>query len=258
MNVCVLASGSSGNCTWIGSGGRGLLVDAGASARQVEARLKDMSLTLSSVAGICVTHEHGDHVAGLRTLHQRHGVPLFANAGTIEVVDRANPAGTLAWNVFETGQPFRVADFDVTPFAVPHDCCEPVGFVIGDGRTRTGIVTDMGVATHLVRERLRGCDVLVLEANHDEDLLRNADRPWSLKQRIAGPQGHLSNRQAGELAAELAGPNTRCVFLAHLSADCNDPALARVTVRRILDARGLAGVAVELTYPDKPSRLVEC
>jgi phosphoribosyl 1,2-cyclic phosphodiesterase len=256
LTLCVLASGSSGNATYVASGSTRLLIDAGLSARQTEARLAMIGVSLDSVSALCVTHEHGDHTAGILRLHRRTSAPVYANAGTIEALERASSLG-IAWQVFTTGQSFRVGDLTVHPFSVPHDSYDPVGFAIeADGGGRVGVATDMGVATVLVRERLRDCAAMVVEANHDEQMLRDADRPWSLKQRIAGRQGHLSNRQAGELVAELAGTVTRVVFLSHLSSDCNRPEAALGTVTRILADRGLGHIAVKLTYPDRPSECV--
>lgn len=256
LTVCVLASGSSGNATYVASASTRLLIDAGLSCRQLEARLAEIGVALPSISAVCVTHEHGDHTAGILRLHRRIGAPIYANSGTIGALERGAPC-EVGWQVFTTGQAFRVGDLSVHPFSVPHDSYDPVGFVIeSDSGARVGVATDMGVATSLVRDRLRDCAVMVVEANHDEQMLRDADRPWSLKQRIAGRQGHLSNRQAGELVAELAGPATRAVFLSHLSADCNRPQAALDTVSRILAARGLGRIAVKLTYPDRPSESV--
>lgn len=256
LTVCVLSSGSSGNATYVSSGSTRLLIDVGLSCRQVEARLEAIGVALESVTAVCVTHEHGDHTAGISRLHRRTSVPVYANTGTINAVEHGVASG-VGWQVFTTGQAFRVGDLSVHPFSVPHDSYDPVGFAIqADDGSRVGVATDMGVVTSLVRERLRDCAVMVVEANHDEQMLRDADRPWSLKQRIAGRQGHLSNRQAGELVAELAGPATRVVFLSHLSADCNRPEAALKTVTRILADRQLGHIAVKLTYPDRPSDCV--
>lgn len=257
LKVCVLASGSSGNCILIASPATRLLIDAGLSCRQIEERLQPMGFSLEGVHGLCITHEHTDHTSALAALHRRTAVPLFASAGTIEAVERLQKTVGLPWNVFTTGQSFPVGDLAVTPFSVPHDSLDPVGFVVAHGELRVGVVTDMGVGTNIVRQRLKNCDVLVLEANHDERLLQAAKRPWALKQRIAGHQGHLSNRQAGELAVEIAGPATRAILLAHLSSDCNRPELALRTVRDLLDRAGLARIEVKLTYADRASDVVD-
>jgi phosphoribosyl 1,2-cyclic phosphodiesterase len=257
LKICVIASGSSGNCTYLASDSTSLLVDAGLSCRRIQLGLESLGVELDSVNGVCVTHEHGDHTSALSVLHRRANLPLYANSGTVEALQRTAKANDLPWNVFSTGQPFKVGDLTVSPFSVPHDSYDPVGFVVSSDTEKIGIVTDMGSDTMLVRERLRGCRILVVESNHDEEMLRQAKRPWSLKQRIAGRQGHLSNRQAGELVAELADTDTHTVFLAHISSDCNRPELAQSTVSRILEEKGLSHVAVRLTYPDRISDIVE-
>lgn len=253
LKVCVLASGSSGNSTYIGMDGAGLLIDAGLSCAETVRRLGAIGLALDQVRAICVSHEHQDHTAGLRVLHKRHRIPIFANAGTWEALRRVHPDAALGGSVFSNGAPFAAGGLVVEPFTVPHDAYDPVGFIVSAGLLRVGVVTDMGMATTLIRERLRGCAVLVVESNHDEQLLQDADRPWSLKQRIRGRQGHLSNAGAAAMLTAVAGPELRQVFLAHLSAECNRPHLALATIRRALTDRRLDGVQVELTYPDRVS-----
>ncbi len=253
MKICILGSGSSGNCAYVGAGSTHLLVDAGLSGRETARRLGQLGVPLSAVNAVCLTHEHSDHIAGLATLHTRHGIPLYANAGTVEALGRDEKLGRLAWNVFTTGSPFRVGELLVEPFAVSHDAYEPVGFIVTAGPVRAGLVTDVGVITHLVRERLRRCRALVIESNHDARLLADARRPWQLKQRIAGRQGHLSNEHAAELIGELAGPDLSQVFLSHLSAECNRPDLALRTACAALERLGRARVRVELTFADRIS-----
>jgi phosphoribosyl 1,2-cyclic phosphodiesterase len=204
-------------------------------------------------------------VAGLSGLYRRLKLPLYANAGTIESLAQSAKIQELPWNVFTTGHAFQVGDLRLEPFSVPHDSYDPVGFVVSEsgsadpaGGARIGIMTDAGIATDLIRVRLRSCGVVVLEANHDEQLLRDSERPWPLKQRIASRQGHLSNKQAAELLAEIAGPGLRVVFLAHLSSECNRPDLAVETVSRLLRETGINGVSIKMTYPDRPSDVVEC
>ncbi|MBW7908684.1 MAG: MBL fold metallo-hydrolase [Kiritimatiellae bacterium] len=255
LRASILASGSSGNCTYIASEQSALLIDAGLSAREVGRRLERIGASIASICGICVSHEHGDHTQGLRVLNQRSRIPLYANAGTVEALSRDPELSVLPWQVFTTGAPFQIGDLRVEPFAVPHDAFEPVGFVVACGDMRVGVVTDMGMPTTLIRERLRHCRMLVLESNHDEQMLQDADRPWHLKQRIRGRQGHLSNQSAAAMLAEIAGPQLSRVYLAHLSADCNRPDLAQQAVRDALMQAGHHHVTVHLTYPDRPTEL---
>ena len=258
LRLCVLGSGSSGNCIYVGAAATHALVDAGLSCRETERRLGAIGVGLAQVGSVCVTHEHEDHGSALAVLSRRTPLALYANAGTVEALEGRQGASGLRWNVFTTGVEFAVGDLVFEPFSVPHDSYDPVGFAVRAAGARIGIVTDIGMPTALVRERLRDYDALVLESNYDEWLLRDAPRPWALKQRIAGRQGHLSNEQAGRLLAEVAGPRLRAVFLAHLSADCNRPELALGTVMKHLREAGRTDVELKLTYPDRPSDVFAC
>ncbi len=255
MDVCILGSGSSGNCVYLGSPEGGVLIDAGMSRRQILLRLQAVGANVSALHGICLSHEHDDHVSAVRLLHQSDGIPLYANAGTAEGVNRAhrNRGHQLAWRIFETGQPFAVGPFTVEPFSVPHDAYEPVGFLVRQGRWSVGVVTDLGMMTTLVRQRLKGCHALVLEANHDPRLVTASRRPWSLKQRILGRQGHLSNEDAALAIGELAHADLQCVFLAHLSSECNRPNSALQGVNGELARLGFHHVHVAMSYPERPS-----
>jgi phosphoribosyl 1,2-cyclic phosphodiesterase len=256
LHVCVLASGSAANCTYVASPRTRILIDAGLSGRETARRLALLGVDLRAIQAVCVTHEHEDHKAALGSLQRRHGLALYANAGTIEAIEHDERLRNLAWQVFTTGHPFQIGDLTLEPFSVPHDSYDPIGFVVCAGDLRAAVVTDMGITTGLIREKLRSCQVVVLECNHDEAMLRDAERPWSLKQRIAGRQGHLSNRQAGELIADIAGPQLQAVFLAHLSAECNRPQLALQAIREALARGGQDRVTVRLTYADRASEVV--
>ncbi|MDO9541322.1 MAG: MBL fold metallo-hydrolase [Kiritimatiellia bacterium] len=255
MKICVLASGSSGNCIFISSPQERVLIDAGLSARETARRLDQVGVPISTISAVCLTHEHSDHIAGLAGLHQRHGIKLFANSGTIEAICRNDKMRELKWNIFSTGAPFQIGDLTFDPFPVSHDAYEPVGFVVKCADTRLGIVTDIGAPTHLVREHLRHCRALIIEANHDEYLLADARRPWVLKQRIAGRQGHLSNAHAAQMIAEIASPALAHVFLCHLSLDCNRPELALKEVKKALDKVGYKDVQVKLTFAGQISEI---
>jgi phosphoribosyl 1,2-cyclic phosphodiesterase len=254
MRICVLASGSSGNCTYVEGADGALLLDAGLSAKETIRRLELIGARLDRVQGICISHEHSDHTAGLSVLHRRYGIPIYANSGTIEGLTD-DKIRVLPWRIFVTGSFFSAGGFSVEPFSVPHDAYEPVGFVVKNELTQVGIVTDMGTSTTLIRERLRPCRALVVEANHDERLLQDAQRPWHLKQRILGRQGHLSNEHAAQLVAEIASLSLQRVFLAHISEECNRRDLALKTMQTTLQKAGHHHLQVSLTYADQVSEI---
>lgn len=249
----MLGSGSSGNATWVASASTAVLIDAGLSGRRIKQRLEGIGAEIDAVQGICVSHEHSDHVGGLRVLQRRHGIPVYGNAGTAEALTRYPEWAQFHWNLFTTGQPFTIGDLTIKSFSVPHDAYDPVGFVVEHNGIRAGIVTDMGMATHLIREQLRTCQLIVMESNHCEHLLQECARPWSLKQRIRGRQGHLSNQAAARLLQDIAGPAVRQIWLAHLSEDCNRPDLAVASARAALQDCGQLHIQVEPTYADRAS-----
>lgn len=257
LKICVLASGSSGNCTFIGTESTRILVDAGLSARRTAERLAAIGERPEGLDAVCVSHEHIDHVTGLRVLQKKYGVDIYVNGGTLEALDARRKHEGMAFRRFTTGAAFSIGDLTLEPFAVPHDAYEPVGFVIHSGGLSVGIATDIGTVTGLVREKLRPCHAVVLEANHDEVLLLAADRPWTLKQRIRGNQGHLSNRAAAELVSEIAGTRLQHLFLAHMSADCNSPQHVQTAFETALGESGHAHVTVRLTGPDRVSEILE-
>jgi phosphoribosyl 1,2-cyclic phosphodiesterase len=255
LKLCVLASGSSGNCTLIQYGSSSILIDAGLSVKEIARRLEAVGWGLDQVSGICVSHEHSDHVLGLGQIHQRHAIPVYTNRGTSEGLRRSEALAGMPCRIFETGQAFEVGVFRVEPFSVPHDAYEPVGFIVSVDGVRIGVVTDMGVATTLIRANLKSCRAVVVESNHDEKMLRDSRRPEYLKQRILGRQGHLSNKAAADLLAEIAGPDLDAAFLAHLSEDCNRGEIALKAASQSLAAAGHHHVKVHLTYPDKVSEI---
>ncbi len=247
LTLCVLGSGSSGNCVYLASETTRLLVDAGLSGKATSERLASIGVDPDSIDAVCVTHEHKDHHTSLGTLHRRHGVKLYANSGTVEGI-RRSLSSEVPWTVFHTGQPFAIGDIRVDPFSVPHDCSDPVGFSFSapDG-AQVCVATDMGLVTTSVKDRLGRCHAAVLESNHDETMLTDSSRPWSLKKRIAGRLGHLSNVQAAETIVDLASGPLKTVFLAHISRDCNDHDLALQTTLKHLAAAKITHIDVKLT-----------
>jgi phosphoribosyl 1,2-cyclic phosphodiesterase len=255
LKVCVLGSGSKGNAIYIASENIRILIDAGLSARQIALRLDQLGVVPESINGICISHEHSDHVSGLRVLQKRHGIPAYANAGTLNGIMRQAKADEVSAKVFETGSRFEIGDVTIEPFSVPHDAYEPVGFRIESRSGCVGVVTDLGMSTSLVREKLKGCQAIVIESNHDDDLLREAPRPWQLKQRIRSRQGHLSNIDAARLIIDCATDALEHVFLAHLSSDCNTPEIALSTVSSQLRLDGLGHISLEVSQADQITSL---
>lgn len=256
MRLVPLGSGSRGNATFVELAGTRLLVDAGLSARQLSLRLAAIDVDPRSLDWVVVSHEHDDHARGAERFSRTHDVPVLCSHGTLAARD-LSPACLAGWRPLE---PTRGADLGsvwVEAFPVPHDAAEPVGFVLHGGGVRVGLATDLGHATPLVRERLRSCDVLLVEANHDARMLAEGPYPWHLKQRVAGRLGHLSNGETAALLAEVLDERCRAVVLAHLSEHNNTPHLARETVGRVLARRGLRNVAIHVASNREPTPGVE-
>lgn len=231
MRICSLASGSSGNSLYIESRDTRVLVDAGISVRQIGIRLKKIGVELSELDAVIVTHEHSDHTAAI----PRIDVPVHVASATVHLwQDKVSRL-----REFESDTAFTIKDLLITPFSVPHDALDPVGFTVESQKgEKVGIVTDIGSVTQLVKERLRGSDVLVMEFNHDNDILLYSHYPWDLKQRIKGRLGHLSNLQASELLGDLVDCKLRHVLLAHLSQVNNRPEVAYNSASNVVKRKG--------------------
>lgn len=245
MRIRSLASGSRGNCHLIRSAEAMVLVDAGISARRIENFLRELGVSAADLDGVIVTHEHLDHCSGLKVLAAKHMVPVYTTELTRNALGSVlpDPDRTV---VIRSGESFMLQDLEVDVFSVPHDAYDPVGLVIRSGSVRLGIATDLGYATSLIRERLKCCQGLILEANYDDTMLRDdTKRPWSVKQRISARHGHLSNEKAAHLAAELAWEGMQWICLGHLSQDCNDPIKAVDCVRSSLLSSGFDQIQVE-------------
>ena len=257
MRISVLGSGSRGNAVVVESEGRRILLDAGFSCKQIERRLDEVGVDPASLAAVVLTHEHGDHVRGTDVLARRYGLPVYATAGTLEESHELSTEVRAAARLLASGVRVEVAGFEIEPFAIPHDAHEPVGLVVkaANGQ-RLGLVADLGSRSRLAWGRLAQLDLLLLETNHDLEMLRNGPYPWSLKQRVAGRHGHLSNRDAAEGLPELLCDRLRWVVLYHLSETNNLPALAAAEVGEALAREG-ASVRVVVTAQDRPTPWLE-
>lgn len=234
MRLCSIASGSSGNCVYVGSEATHLLVDVGISGRKAENGLSNLGLTGSDLDGILITHEHADHISGLGILARKYQVPVYATKGTIRAMLKSKSLGKLDASLFHEvreDEKFILKDLTVNPMRISHDAAQPVAYRIAYGDRRVGICTDLGVYNDYTVESLRGMDALLIEANHDVNMLQVGPYPYYLKQRILGDRGHLSNENSGKLLSRLLHDKLQTIILGHLSKENNLPELAYETVR---------------------------
>jgi len=250
MKICLLASGSKGNSIVVESGKTRLLIDAGLSARELRKRLDAVGVAAESLDALLITHEHGDHVRGLGPLVRQLNLPVYLQTDLAgKLSDPGKPACV---REFVDGEEFVINDLTIRPFAITHDCLAPVGFTLNGEQGKVGIATDLGVVTRLVTECLRDCRALVLETNHDEELLRDGPYPWKLKQRVRGNHGHLSNHAGSDLLKDLLWSGLETVFLGHLSETNNRPELALEAVSTILGRQNISQPQVLLGKQQLP------
>jgi len=236
LRFASIGSGSKGNCLVAEVGDSRLLLDCGLAPREAERRLARLGLAPADLSGIIVTHEHDDHAGQVYPFAAQHGLPVWLTHGTRGALqDAGKLAGEVRTYAIEGRGAFAVGAIEVLPYTVPHDAREPVQFVLSDGAARLGVLTDIGAPTAHVQATLSGCDALVLECNHDLDMIWAGGYPKWLKERITGPFGHLSNRQAGQLLGALDRSRLKHVIAAHLSQHNNQPALARDALAQAMD-----------------------
>ncbi|MBR3289269.1 MAG: MBL fold metallo-hydrolase [Clostridia bacterium] len=237
---CPLFSSSSGNCTYIGTGRGGILIDAGASAKRIEQALCDREIDPRTIEALFITHEHSDHIGGVRVFAARYGIPVYASAGTLRGMERAGACDRVDVREMTEGADIAVADMSVTAFPTPHDTVGSTGYIVtaADGRT-LAVATDMGTVTDRVRQVLCGCDAVLIESNYDRHMLDVGPYPYPLKQRIAADTGHLCNDDCAAVLPTLVQSGVSHLFLGHLSPHNNLPALAEQTAQNALDAAGL-------------------
>lgn len=254
MQIHVLASGSTGNATYIEMEDTKLLVDAGISARRIKQSLDKLGAKVEELDGILITHEHRDHVSGLTTLLKKYRLPAYARPDTWQAMYCRAALPAECCRILPDS--LDVGKIKVEPFAISHDAADPVGFCLYAGSSKVSVATDLGFVTPTVKEALSLSDVVVLEANHDVDMLRNGSYPWSLKKRILSNRGHLANTDAGWTLARLTRKAHTHVFLAHLSQENNRPELAENTVAGIITTQGCRldeDITLHLTYPEQIS-----
>ena len=264
MRFQIFASGSSGNCSYIGSETTHLLFDAGISRRRTQENLHRLGLDLSDLDGIFLTHEHSDHIQGLEMILKKYDVPVYATEGTIEALRRMEKYAAYGRDRFtavKADEKVSVGDITVNPMHISHDAAEPVGYRIRYGHAKACICTDLGCYTSYTQECLKDSDVLLIEANHDVNMLQVGPYPYPLKQRILSDRGHLSNTSSGYLLDSVLNQHMKGIFLGHLSQENNLPELAFETVRVEINAADDEYEADELPLyvagRREPSPLVE-
>ena len=257
MNVrfCPLVSGSSGNSTYISNGNTHILIDAGISCKQLVEHINQLGIEPSKIKGLFLTHEHIDHIKGAGVLSRKYNIPVYATKGTWEGI--GNTVGEFApenIRIVKSGEMFLVGDLCVKPFEIPHDTLEPVAYSVFTDKHKMTVATDIGHVTDMIKENIYDSDVLLFEANHDIDMLRNGSYPWSLKKRILGEKGHLSNVASGEALSEIMNERLKFIFLGHLSSENNEPHRAYETVEKILESRNIrVGKDVQLDMASRYS-----
>ncbi len=251
VRICVLGSGSSGNSTFVATEKVRVLFDAGINCKQIHERLSAVGEDASELDAVVVSHEHSDHVRGIEVLAKKTGVPVYFTEPT---------ADTLEWNkvkptieFFEAGRRFSIGDLEIDTFSISHDAVDPVGFCVRCEGVKLAIATDLGYMSDSVRYHLRGSDFLVLESNHDLEMLRVGPYPWMVKQRVLSRDGHLSNHAAAEFLANDWDRRAQTIVLAHLSGNNNHPALAQMDSQRAIDKVGAAGTELLIASQEKPT-----
>jgi phosphoribosyl 1,2-cyclic phosphodiesterase len=235
VKISLLASGSKGNSLFVDTAGSRLLIDAGLSASELGRRLSTLQVEPSSIDALLITHEHTDHVRGAGAFARKYRIPVVTSYATARSLSSHLKQVELL--EFESGYSFAFRELMVDPVPLAHDATDPVGFVIESREGRIGIATDLGIVTRLVRDKLNGCQVLVLESNHDEEMLTNGPYPWHLKQRIKSRHGHISNTESMQLLEDLLHDGLKGVYLAHLSEVNNDPQLPHAAATALLSTQ---------------------
>ena len=243
MRLLSIASGSSGNCIYVGNDDHHILIDAGISGKRIEAGLNSIGLTTKDLDGIFVTHEHIDHIAGIGVLTRKADIPIYATNGTLQGIVNCKSVGNIDPDLLcpiHRNENVFIGDLLIEAMPISHDAQDPVCYRVGDGMKKVAVATDMGCFNNQIVAGLQGLDALLLEANHDVRMLQVGPYPYYLKQRILGDRGHLSNELAGQLLCQLLHDNLKHILLGHLSQENNLPDLAHEAVR------------LEITMADNP------
>jgi len=256
MRFSVLASGSGGNACYIETDHSRILIDAGLSCREIIRRLEILEVTPSHLDALVITHEHADHVKSAGPISRRFNTPVYINDSTMQKVRTG--MGKIQGHVsFNTGHTIKINDLIIETFTKCHDAMDPVGLVVSSNGSRLGIITDAGRSTRLLEDRLRGCTALIIEFNHDEVMLEQGPYPLYLKRRIRGPEGHLSNKEAGELLKSVIHKDLKHIILAHLSEKNNHPEKALCAASDILKECGMEDIEILISCQHQPAPMRE-
>lgn len=251
--MAVLGSGSSGNCTFLATERVKVLIDAGLSKRETLRRLASIGESPESIQAILVTHEHSDHIGGLASLASQYRIPVYVSAMTRAALP---PKTELpAVETIVAGGRFQIADLTIEPFTIPHDAVDPVAFRLTSEGVRIAVVTDLGYIPQNVKDYLKGCHCMILESNHDLEMLRNGPYPWFVKQRVMGRTGHLSNLALGEFLTNDFDGQARLVVLAHLSEQNNHPEIAQMTAASALNSQNLRETRLAVAWQRQPTEV---
>jgi len=261
IKFCSLSSGSSGNSLYISSGKTSILIDAGLSGKRIEKLLKEAGVSPDSIQAILVTHDHIDHIKGVGVLSRRYDIPIFANQLTWQAMNnRIGEVNLKNTREFCTGKAFSIGNLLIKPYPIPHDAADPVGFAVYKDNVKLAIANDLGCVTKDIIEEIKESNFLMLESNHDVEMLKVGHYPWHLKRRIMSNNGHLSNEDAGITLVKLAERMVKRVLLGHLSKENNYPLLALETVRGILTEEGVEvgrEMNIDLSFRDKISKMYD-
>ncbi len=261
IKFCSLFSGSSGNSIFVATEGTKLLADAGLSAKKIIEALCSIGEKPAELNAILISHEHSDHIKGAGILSRKFNLPIYASAGTWEAMEHMiGPVAECNKIRFSSYEPFQIGDISVTPFPIPHDANEPVGYSFGAAGRKVTIATDIGHISVDLLNCFKDSDLLLLESNHDLEMLKVGPYPWHLKRRIAGSHGHLSNDAAGEVIAYMAERGTKCFLLGHLSKENNFPELAYQTVSNALGEKSLqigTDITLDVVHRDRVGKVIK-
>lgn len=259
LKFSVLASGSTGNAIYVETAKKRFLIDAGLSGKKIETSLKQIGVSPHDIDGILVSHEHSDHIKGVGILSRRYQLPVYANEKTWKAMEKG--IGTISSDLcfhIERGKSWSFEDLDIESFGVSHDAADPMFFSFYHAGKQLMILTDTGYVSDQMAGMAKEADTLIFESNHDMDMLRMGKYPWSVKRRILGDEGHVSNADAGTALADIVKENPANVYLAHLSLDNNMKDLARMTVEQTLNQHGIdtqSEVRLKDTDPHQPTPL---